>query len=117
MITCVQTAACVRMASARYSVAMVIWLIVCPHASAAHPLPRFSQTIARFGQWNQDVMYKSYLAFFKPEGLLLLGGWTQPGKVDFTSYFAERFMVQVPQVSLYKPPCRLHVATFQAMWR
>ncbi|KAK9868889.1 hypothetical protein WJX84_000649 [Apatococcus fuscideae] len=34
------------------------------------------ETIARMGRWLRQAMYKSYLKFFRAEGLLAAGGWS-----------------------------------------
>ena len=40
-------------------------------------------------------MYQSYLKFFKPEGLLAIGGWSAGSKEDEQRFFHERFCVQI----------------------
>ncbi|KAK9832145.1 hypothetical protein WJX74_000604 [Apatococcus lobatus] len=53
-----------------------------------------AEVIARAGRWLDDVMCKSYLPFYTPEGLLASGGWPidkPPGL-----FWAPRFMVVIP---------------------
>jgi hypothetical protein len=45
------------------------------------------QVIARFGKWLYAAMYKSYLMFFKPEGLLAMGNWPRAAQKDFQTYW------------------------------
>lgn len=54
------------------------------------------QTIHRLGRWLKDALYKSYLRFFKPDGLLSLAGWPQAVQKRFErAFWTERFMVCV----------------------
>ena len=54
------------------------------------------QVIARMGAWLYDAMYRSYLLFFKPEGLLAAGGWPGAAQKQFDTFWAARFCVDVP---------------------
>ena len=53
------------------------------------------QVIARAGRWLGDAMYKSYLHFYKPEGLLGSGDW--PIDKPHALFWAPRFMMVIPQ--------------------
>ena len=60
------------------------------------------QTIQRLGRWLRDALYKSYLRFFKPDGLLSLGGWPGAAQKRFErAFWHERFMVEVPEELIY----------------
>ena len=52
--------------------------------------------ILRLGKWLYDAMYKSYLLFFKPEGLLGVGGWPGAPQKDYHQFWAERFFIEPP---------------------
>ena len=52
------------------------------------------QTIARMGRWLRQAMYKSYLKFFRAEGLLASGGWSIEKPHGF--YYDPRFLVDIP---------------------
>lgn len=54
------------------------------------------QTIARMGKWIYQAMYKSYLMFFKVEGLLAVAGWPGAAVKDFNRFWAPRFLAEVP---------------------
>ncbi len=53
------------------------------------------QTIERMGKWAKAAMYKSYLKFYKPEGLLAAGEW--PIEQPHGLYWAPRFLVKIPE--------------------
>ena len=53
-----------------------------------------AQTIARMGRWLRQAMYKSYLKFFRAEGLLAAGGWSIEKPHGF--FYDARFLVDVP---------------------
>ena len=50
--------------------------------------PSHTQVIARFGQWLYNAMYKSYLLFFKPEGLLAVAGWEGAAQKNFNTFWS-----------------------------
>lgn len=55
------------------------------------------QVIGRAGNWLKDAMYKSYLMFFSPEGLLAAGNWPGATKKEFDMHFWHpRFLIDVP---------------------
>jgi hypothetical protein len=56
------------------------------------------QIIQRLGRWQMTALQKSYLTFFKPEGLLVLAGWKEAAQKDFSKFWTERFCVDVPSV-------------------
>ncbi len=49
------------------------------------------------GKWIYQAMYKSYLMFFKVDGLLAVAGWPGAAAKDFQQFWAPRFMASVPQ--------------------
>jgi hypothetical protein len=53
--------------------------------------------IGRQGRWLHQAMFKSYLLFFRPEGLLAAGGWPGAAERDFDHFFAERFCVKIDE--------------------
>jgi hypothetical protein len=58
----------------------------------------FLQTIHRLGRWLKQALYKSCLRFFKPDGLLSLGGWPDAVQKRFErAFWAERFLAPVCQ--------------------
>jgi len=59
-------------------------------------LPADCQVIARMGHWVDQSMYNSYLRFFKPEGLLGLGGYPGAAQKDYNTFYHPRFCVPVP---------------------
>ena len=58
--------------------------------------PAVVQIIQRLGRWQMNALQKSYLRFFKPDGLLVLGGWKEAALKEFDKFYAERFCVDVP---------------------
>lgn len=68
------------------------------------------------GRWLRQAMYKSYLKFFKPEGLLAIGGW--PIEKPHGLYWDSRFMVNVPdemivQVYPFLPALETKIAAIE----
>jgi hypothetical protein len=59
------------------------------------------QVVARMGKWIYQAMYKAYLLFFKPEGLLAMGGWPNAGKGETQMYWHPRFMAEVSEQLLH----------------
>jgi Centromere DNA-binding protein complex CBF3 subunit, domain 2 len=55
-----------------------------------------AQVIERLGRWQMNAMQKSYLKFFKPDGLLVLGGWSQAAQKHFDIFWSERFCLDIP---------------------
>lgn len=43
-----------------------------------------------------NAMQKSYLKFFKPDGLLVLGGWSEAAQKHFDIFWSERFCLDIP---------------------
>jgi len=58
--------------------------------------PMCTQVILRMGHWLHQAMYTHYLAFFKTEGLLAMGGWPHAQAKDFTHFWHERFEMDIP---------------------
>jgi hypothetical protein len=56
------------------------------------------QVIERLGRWQMDALHKSYLRFFKPEGLLVLAGWREAAQKDYDKFWSERFCLDIPSV-------------------
>ncbi|KAK9829977.1 hypothetical protein WJX72_008999 [[Myrmecia] bisecta] len=57
--------------------------------------------IGRTGKWMYQAMYKSYLMFFKPEGLLGVGEWPGAAQKDFTQFWRPEFLLEVPDDLIY----------------
>ena len=56
-----------------------------------------SQAIMRMGHWNLSTMAESYLLTgLKPEALLTFGLWPGGPQKQFNQFWAERFLVEVP---------------------
>lgn len=69
---------------------------MCAGNPAANVLGTIVQIIQRLGRWQLNALQKSYLTFFKPEGLLVLAGWKEAAQKDFGKFWTERFCVDVP---------------------
>ena len=52
----------------------------------------------RMGKWTYEAMNRSYLAYFKPLGLLGAGGWPGAAKNDYNQFWHPRFCVEVPSI-------------------
>lgn len=56
------------------------------------------QVIHRAGQWVVDPFTTAYIIpGFSPEGLMALAFWAGAAQKDFTGFWAERFIVAVPE--------------------
>ncbi|KAK9916158.1 hypothetical protein WJX75_009514 [Coccomyxa subellipsoidea] len=55
------------------------------------------KVIARMGKWNYEALSKSYLMYFKPQGLLAAGGWPGAAQNDYDQFWHPRFCVSVPR--------------------
>lgn len=64
---------------------LMLQLMLRP-AGNTHASPPL-QVIARFGKWLYAAMYKSYLMFFKVEGLLAVGGWERAAQKDYNTFW------------------------------
>lgn len=56
------------------------------------------QTIGRMGRWLHQALTKSYLLFYRPEGLLAAGGWPGAASKDFSQFWAPRFCVEIDPI-------------------
>jgi hypothetical protein len=55
-----------------------------------------AQVIQRLGRWQLNALQKSYLRFFKPDGLLVVGGWKEAAQKQFDMFWSERFCLDIP---------------------
>ena len=61
------------------------------------PVSRRMQVISRMGHWVYQALYRSYLLFFKPAGLLAAGDWPGAATNDYSLFWHERFLMTVPE--------------------